>query len=54
MADTSVIRALANVQATMGIAPAPTGADVEMVDGGEQEGNLPPQISALVEETHTK
>src|SRR5262245_42980671 len=45
------LRALANVQATMGIAQeAPSGEDVEM-DGGQEE-TLPKDIMAQIDQTH--
>lgn len=42
-------RALANVQATMGIDPTGPGADVEMEDNIEAQG-LPSDVVAEIEE----
>lgn len=49
----TVFRALANVQATMGIAPsAPSTDDVEMTEDGPAEEGLPKAIVAQIDETH--
>lgn len=51
-------RALASVQATLGITPsaegaAPAAGDVEMeAEGAPAEGSLPAAVKATVEETH--
>lgn len=51
--DSFAFRALANVQATMGVAPsAPAGEDVEMSEEGAQEEGLPASIVSQIEETH--
>lgn len=50
---TYAIRALANVQATMGISTsAPSGEDVEMVEDGATEDSLPKAVVAQIDETH--
>lgn len=47
-------RALANVQASMGISPAQhgVGEDVEMTENGATEGGLPENVVAQIDETH--
>lgn len=46
-------RALASVQATMGIEPTAPPADVEMEDGAtESSGALPADVDAQIGETH--
>ncbi|KAF8168230.1 WD40-repeat-containing domain protein [Crassisporium funariophilum] len=46
--------ALANVQATMGIAPSTSTSaeDVEMADSGNSEAGLPANITAQIDDTH--
>ena len=44
-------RALANVQASMGITPS-TSDDVEMSESGVTDTGLPPNITAQIDETH--
>ncbi|KAF9642401.1 WD40 repeat-like protein [Thelephora ganbajun] len=45
--------ALANVQASMGIAPSnANGPDVDMVDAGEDTGGLPAPVIQQIDETH--
>ncbi|KAG5651561.1 hypothetical protein H0H81_008239 [Sphagnurus paluster] len=44
--------ALANVQATMGIAPADGSGDVEMSEEGATEETLPAAVVTRIEETH--
>ncbi|GLB36481.1 putative nuclear matrix protein NMP200 [Lyophyllum shimeji] len=44
--------ALANVQATMGIAPAAAGGDVEMAEEAGAEEGLPASVVARIDETH--
>jgi pre-mRNA-processing factor 19 len=48
------LRALANVQASIGITPAPpsNGEDVEMTENGATEGGLPENVVAQIDETH--
>lgn len=46
------LRALANVQATMGITPSAGGEDVEMAEGDPAEEGLPASIVAQIDETH--
>lgn len=50
---TMTLRALGNVQASMGVAPtASAGEDVEMADDGQAEEGLPASIIAQIDETH--
>jgi pre-mRNA-processing factor 19 len=49
----SSFRALANVQATMGITPSTNATeDVEMAEGGLTEEGLPSSVVAQIDETH--
>uniref|UniRef100_A0A0W0F5S8 Pre-mRNA-processing factor 19 n=1 Tax=Moniliophthora roreri TaxID=221103 RepID=A0A0W0F5S8_MONRR len=44
--------ALANVQASMGVAPSASAEDVEMTEEGASEEGLPKEIVAQIDETH--
>ncbi|KZT06287.1 nuclear matrix protein NMP200 [Laetiporus sulphureus 93-53] len=44
--------ALGSVSATMGVAPAVAGGDVEMAEAGQETGVLPEAVAKEIEETH--
>ena len=53
MTNIGLFRALANIQASMGITPAAAGTeDVEMVENGPVEGGLPENVVAQIDKTN--